>query len=733
MPCERAGADDGVPGPRTVGLLVSAMRPGNPFPRGATFDGRGTNFAVFSQYATAVTLCLFDEAGQETRYPFLDKSGPHVWHGYLPGVGPGQRYGYRVDGPFDPKAGHRFNPYKLLADPYARAFAGRANLGAYLAGSRLNARGEEALDLQDTARSVPHGVVPASEPFDWGHDAPPMVPWHKTIVYELHVKGFTERHPEVPPDLRGTYAGLATPAAIEHLRWLGVTTVELLPVHESLPEPAVVARGLTNYWGYSTLGFFAPDRRLAARQDVAEREFKQMVKALHAAGIEVVLDVVYNHTCEGGVDGPMVSLRGIDNATYYRLRKGDLSLYEDFTGCGNTLNLHSAETLKLVTDSLRYWATEMHVDGFRFDLAPTLARADGGAFLSSSFFDVVHQDPVLSHTKLIAEPWDLGAGGYQAGNFPVLWAEWNGRYRDAVRRFWLGDRRVVPELATRITGSSDLYQDDGRHPHASINFVTAHDGFTLRDLVSYERKHNEANGENNKDGTDDNISSNSGVEGDTDDVRVQAVRGQRMRGILATLLLSQGVPMLLMGDELFRTQRGNNNGYCQDNELSWVDWELSPAAERLVAFVRNVLTIRKRHPALQRKLYFRGERLNGSELKDVTWFRTDGEEMSSRDWAAPATASLALLIDGQAMDERDALGNVVTDDLFCLVLNAEAREVRYVLPAAVSRLVWEVALDTSPDVGAGIGDLAFDAKDGRLALDVPARAVVLLHARRETK
>ncbi|MGD0530196.1 MAG: glycogen debranching protein GlgX, partial [Polyangiaceae bacterium] len=508
-------------------------RPGKPSPRGATFDGRGTNFTLFSQYATAVTLCLFDDIGNETRYPLLDKSAPYTWHGYLPGVGPGQRYGFRVDGPFDPRAGHRFNPYKLVVDPYSRGFAGSADVAnAALTGSVLDGRGEETLDVRDTARVTCHSVVGTNEPFDWGNDAPPAVPWQKMVIYETHVKGFTKRHAGVPPELRGTYAGLATPAAIEHLRWLGVTTVELLPVHESLSEAPVVKRGLKNYWGYSTLGFFAPDRRFAARASDAEREFKEMVKTLHAAGLEVILDVVYNHTCEGAADGPTVCLRGIDNATYYRLRRGDFAKYEDFTGCGNTLNLHSAETLKLVADSLRYWATEMHVDGFRFDLAPTLARADGGAFSSSSFFDVVHQDPVLSRTKLIAEPWDLAAGGYQVGNFPILWAEWNGRYRDAVRRFWLGDRKVVPELATRLTGSSDLYEDDGRHTYASVNFITAHDGFTLRDLVSYEKKHNEANGEANRDGTDDNLSSNGGVEGETDAARVLSARAQRARAML---------------------------------------------------------------------------------------------------------------------------------------------------------------------------------------------------------
>ncbi len=709
------------------------MRPGCAYPRGASFDGKGTNFALFSKHATAVTLCLFDDAGLETRHPLLEKSAD-VWHGYLPGVRPGQRYAYRVDGPFDPKAGHRFNPHKLVIDPYARGFAGQADLRAPLAGSRLDGRGEEVIDLTDTAGRVPLSVVGTDEPFDWGADKTDVVPWHKTVVYELHVKGFTKQHPGVPPELRGTYAGLASPAAIEHLRWLGVTTVELLPVHESLSEPAVVRRGLTNYWGYATLGFFAPDRRLAARPDDAEREFKEMVKALHAAGIEVVLDVVYNHTCEGGVDGPSVSLRGIDNASYYRVRAGNFALYEDFTGCGNTLNLHNAETLKLVTDSLRYWATEMHVDGFRFDLAPTLARADGGAFSSSSFFDVVHQDPVLSRTKLIAEPWDLGAGGYQSGNFPILWAEWNGRYRDSIRKFWAGDRRVVGDMGYRLTGSSDLYEDDGRHPHASVNFITAHDGFTLRDLVSYDRKHNEANGEDGKDGTDDNLSSNCGVEGDTDDPTVTAVRAQRMRGMLATLLLSQGVPMLLMGDEAGRTQRGNNNAYCQDNAIAWMDWEATPTSERLSAFVRDVLRLRKRHPSVERRRYFRGERVRGSELKDITWFRTDGQELGPKDWASPETASLAMLIDGQAMDETDELGRPVTDDLLCVVLNAEGRGVRYVLPAAVGQLAWMIALDTSSDVSVGGSDPSgarLGVREGRLALDLPARAVVVLQAQRE--
>jgi isoamylase len=704
------------------------MQPGKPFPLGATSDGKGTNFAVFSEHATAVTLCLFDDAGTETQHRFLDKSS-HVWHGYLPSIMPGQRYGYRIDGPFDPKAGHRFNPKKLLIDPYARAFDGAVDYDARLAGSTLDARGEETPDVTDTRASVPRSVVVTHEPFDWERDQSPVVPWHETVVYELHVKGFTERHPSVPPELRGTYAGLATPAAIEHLRWLGVTTVELLPVHESMTEVAVAARGLTNYWGYSTLGYFAPDRRLASRPHDAVREFKEMVKALHAAGIEVVLDVVYNHTCEAGIDGPTVSFRGLDNAVYYRLRSGDLSKYEDFTGCGNTLNLHSPETLKLVTDSLRYWVTEMHVDGFRFDLAPTLARADGGEFRSSSFFDVIHQDPILSRTKLIAEPWDLSSGGYQAGNFPILWAEWNGRYRDAVRRFWLGDRRVVPELATRIAGSSDLYEDDGRHPHASINFITAHDGFTLHDLVSYEKKHNEANGEGNKDGAEDNLSGNAGIEGETSDANVNVVRSERARAMMATLLLSQGVPMMLMGDEISRTQQGNNNGYCQDNELSWMDWEGTPSGDAMLAFVRDVMEIRKRHPALERKQYLRGERVNGSALKDLTWFRADGEELSPKDWNAPPAASLALLIDGQAMDERDALGRPVTDDVLCLVLNAEAKAQRYVLPRPVGAMTWEVLLDTTSLLGAG--KLALDTYEGSVAFLAPPRSVVLLRARRE--
>ncbi len=698
-------------------------RPGRPFPRGASFDGAGTNFALFSQHATAVTLCLFDAAGVETRVPVLDATA-HVWHCYLPGVAPGQRYGYRVDGPFDPRAGHRFNPHKLVIDPYARGFAGQADLHGPLAGSVVNAGGQEVKDVRDTAGRVPISVVGTREgSFDWAGDAPPAVPWHKTVLYELHVKGFTRLHPRVPSELRGTYAGLASPAVVEHLRSLGVTTVELLPVHECVSEPAIAARGLTNYWGYSTLGYFAPDRRLASRPDDAEREFKEMVRSLHAAGIEVVLDVVYNHTCEGGFDGPTLSLRGVDNATYYRLRPDDLARYEDFTGCGNTLNLHSAETLKLVTDSLRYWATEMRVDGFRFDLAPSLARADGGAFLSSSFFDVVHQDPVLARTKLIAEPWDLGAGGYQVGNFPILWAEWNGRYRDAVRRFWLGDRGAVPELATRLTGSSDLYQDDGRRPDASVNFITAHDGFTLRDLVTYERKHNEANGEGNADGTNDNLSSNCGVEGETTDARVNTIREERSRAMLATLLLSQGVPMLLMGDEVGRTQSGNNNAYCQDNAIAWLDWMKVPASAGLLRLATSALAQRKRHPTLERRRYLRGERVNGSEHKDATWLRPDGGELTAKDWGAAEAATLALLTDGQAMDERDDAGRPVTDDTLCLFLNAEPRVIDYTLPDEVRSLAWEVALDSSPASAARIVSHATS-----VVVSVPPRAVVLIRA-----
>ena len=705
------------------------VRPGHFYPLGATYDGTGVNFALFSESARKVELCLFDDADRETRLA-LPQCTLRVWHGYVAGVGPGQRYGYRVHGPYDPATGNRFNPNKLLVDPYARALSGKVDYAAPIFGFGGT---PSARDERDDAPGVPKCVV-VDESFDWGNDAPPDVPWSDTIVYEMHVKGFTKHHPDVPERLRGTFGGVASDAAIAHFKGLGVTTLELLPVHESLSEPALVRRGMTNYWGYNTLAFFAPDQRFAANanananagadgpsRDGQVREFKAMVKTLHAAGIEVILDVVYNHTCEGDHEGPTVSLRGIDNRTYYRLQRHAPHLYEDFSGCGNTLNVAHPQTLKLITDSLRYWVTSMHVDGFRFDLASALGRDGQAVDRLASFFDIVHQDPILSRIKLIAEPWDLGEGGYQVGNFPLLWSEWNGRYRDTVRRFWTGDARVVADLGYRLTGSSDLFGDDGRHPHASINFITAHDGFTLRDLVSYSRKHNEANGERNRDGSDDNASDNCGVEGETSDLAVLALRARQQRNLFATLLLSQGVPMLVSGDEIGKTQRGNNNPYCQDNELAWLDWKLDEPRRELLEFVRRLLSLRRAHPVFRRRHFFSGS-VGEAGLKDLGWFRPDGAEMDALDWEHAELPAIGLLLVGDATETVDDEGNPLTDDRFLMLLNASGGVVRFVLPPARWGARWDVVLDTSelPVVGLGL--------EHGSAIDLGGHAFVLLRA-----
>jgi isoamylase len=673
------------------------VKPGLPFPRGATPEGRGTNFAIFSESAHEVILCLFDARGVETeRIPFSERTA-HVWHAYVDGVVPGQRYGFRLRGPYAPSEGHRFNPSKLVIDPYARAFEGKADYRAPLFGFAQDPEGvpvpSAGADPRDSARGVPKCVV-TDEAFDWEGDRHPRIPWHRTVVYELHVKGFTKRHPGVPASIQGTYAGLASPAAIEHLVSLGVTTVELLPVQEAMDEASVARRGLTNYWGYSTLGYFAPDQRFASEPGKQVSEFKAMVKRLHAAGLEVVLDVVYNHTCEGDEKGPTVSFRGIDNRAFYRLKASDLSLYEDFTGCGNTLNMLHPEALKLVMDSLRYWVTEMHVDGFRFDLAPSLAREVRDVDRLSSFFDIIHQDPVLSRVKLIAEPWDLGAGGYQVGNFPVLWGEWNGRFRDSVRRAWLREAPKLPELGYRLTGSSDLYEDDGRKPSASVNFVTAHDGFTLHDLVSYGSKHNEANGENDVDGSNDNASTNSGHEGETDDPAVLALRDRQIRNLLATLFLSQGVPMLSGGDELGHTQRGNNNAYCQDNEMSWLDWNLGDSQSHVLGFTRALLALRAENPAFHRRHFFRGEPWKGSLGKDITWLRLDGDEMTAVDWVSGGT--LTMLLAGDAVDALDAQGEPEQGDTFLVVFHMAQEPATLRLPRlADAEARFELVVDTS--------------------------------------
>ncbi|TML49441.1 MAG: glycogen debranching protein GlgX [Actinobacteria bacterium] len=670
--------------------------PGTPFPLGATWDGRGTNFSVFSENADGVHLCVFDDEGSETQIELAERTGFN-WHGYVPGVGPGQRYGYRMHGPYAPHDGHRFSPSKLLVDPYAKAIDGevvwdRANVFPYL--WRGTPDDDLEPDLADDADAVPKSVV-VDTSFDWESDALPRIPWSDTIIYETHVKGFTKLHPGLPEHLRGTYAGLASDEAIAYLAALGVTAVELLPVHHFVDEHHLVVRGLRNYWGYSSIGYLAPHARYSATGSRGEqvREFKGMVKALHRAGIEVILDVVYNHTGEGNHLGPTLSFRGIDNASYYRLVPDDPRLYMDFTGTGNSLNPVHPSVLRLIMDSLRYWVLECHVDGFRFDLAAALAREFYEVDRLGAFFDTIHQDPVLSQVKLIAEPWDLGPGGYQVGNFPVLWTEWNGRYRDELRDFWRGLGHGA-ELARRLSGSADLYQHDGRRPFASINFVTCHDGFTLRDLVSYDSKHNDANLEDNRDGSDDNRSWNCGVEGPTDDREVNELRARQQRNFLMSLLLSIGVPMVLSGDESGRTQRGNNNAYCQDNELSWLSWSLDDEASELLEFTRKLIAFRKEHPVFRRVWFLTGDQTMGSGLPDAWWFRPDGRRMTRRDWELPECRTLGVFLNGREIRRRTSQGEQMTDDSFLLLLNADAQEVAFQLPARRFGRIWEVELTT---------------------------------------
>ncbi len=722
--------------------MTLAIRSGRPYPLGATFDGGGVNFALFSEHATGIEVCLFDERGSETRVP-LRAGVAHVWHAYVEGLVPGQRYGFRVHGPYAPKLGQRFNSHKVLADPYARSFVGKVDYRAPVYGYARRAIEEDAEpDPRDDGWGVPKSVVEHDD-FDWGNDRPPEVPWSDTVLYEVHVKSFTRLHHGVPSAIRGTYGGVASEAAIAHLKSIGVTAVELLPVHECVDEAPLFSRGMINYWGYSTLGFFAPEQRFAARPGAQVTEFKQMVKDLHAAGIEVILDVVYNHTCEGDRTGPTLMLRGIDNAVYYRLLKGDRRLYEDYSGCGNTLDMASPQVLKLIMDSLRHWVTTMHVDGFRFDLASSLARDTEHVDKLSAFFDIVHQDPILSRVKLIAEPWDLGEGGYQVGNFPVLWNEWNAHFRDTVRRFWIGDASKVGDLGFRLTGSSDLYQDDGRHPHASINFVTAHDGFTLRDLVSYERKHNEANGEKNRDGWDDNASWNCGVEGETDDPKIRALRERQQRNFLATLFLSQGVPMLTSGDEIGKTQHGNNNAYVQDNPTSWLDWELDESRQRLLDFTRHLAALRRAHPVFRRRGFLRGAKIGESALKDITWVRPDGDEMRDADWSAPSLPLVAMLLGGDAIGwtdlAADGMNVPVMDDSFFVVLNAHEEAASVVIPKGASRAsrTWQVVVDTADatlpvtDGAAGTGNAPSRVHAPGDVVEVGARSLVLLRGVRE--
>jgi isoamylase len=680
-----------------AGQAARVPWPGRPFPLGATWDGEGTNFSLFSENAERVELCLFDDADVETRHELTERTA-FIWHGYLPDVGPGQRYGYRVHGPWVPEWGHRFNPAKLLVDPYARAIDGPVRFDAarvlpYVAGH------PDERDDEDDAAAIPKSVV-IDPAFDWEGDVRLETPWSETVIYETHVKGFTELLPEIRDDLRGTYAGLASEPAIAYLRSLGVSAVELLPVHQIADEEFLHGRGLTNYWGYSSIGYLAPHSGYAATGTRGEqvKEFKGMVKALHRAGLEVILDVVYNHTAEGSELGPMLSFKGIDNASYYRLEPGNPRQYTDFTGTGNSLNPVHPSVLRLIMDSLRYFVLECHVDGFRFDLASALAREFYDVDRLSAFFDVIHQDPVISQVKLIAEPWDLGPGGYQVGNFPVLWAEWNGVYRDTMRDFWRGQSNVA-EFARRFTGSSDLYQSDGRHPSASINFVTAHDGFTLADLVAYEGKHNDANGESNRDGTDDNRSWNSGAEGPTDDVAVAELRERRQRTFLATLLLSQGVPMLVAGDELGRTQAGNNNAWCQDNELSWLDWRLDEGGQRLLAFTCRLIELRRRHPVLRRSSFFLGKR-RASRLPDAWWFRADGARMARRDWEQP-DGTLGVFLNGEEISSPTPRGERVVDDSFIVLVNAHREPVDVALPARRFGTHWTVELSSALPEGLG--------------------------------
>jgi isoamylase len=680
--------------------------PGSPYPLGATWDGIGVNFAIFSEHATSVELCLFDSpfsTAESATIP-LPEHTDMVWHGYLPDVRPGQLYGYRVHGPYEPAAGHRFNPLKVLLDPYTKVVGRTTRWNESLFGYRT-ADPDGGPDEKDSAPYAPLAAV-VDPAFTWGDDRPPRTPWHHTIIYELHVKGFTKLNGAIAEALRGTYLGLASDEAIQYLLDLGVTAVELMPVHFHLDDLQLVERGLSNYWGYNTLAYLAPGARYAISPSPVEavREFKMMVRALHAAGLEVILDVVYNHTAEGSERGPTLSLRGIDNLTYYRLDPKDLRRYEDFTGCGNTLNMRSPRVLQLIMDSLRYWVLEMHVDGFRFDLASALARELHAVDKLGAFFDIIHQDPILSQVKLIAEPWDLGEGGYQVGNFPTKWTEWNGKYRDTLRRFWRGEGRVVSELATRLAGSSDLYERSGRRPSASINFITAHDGFTLADLVSYDQKHNEANGEANRDGEPNNLSWNCGIEGPTGDASVNQLRARQRRNHLASLLLSQGVPMISGGDEVGRTQRGNNNAYCQDNEISWTPWTRSPEAEALLAFTRRLIALRKAQPVLHRRSFFQGRAIRGEGIKDIMWLDASGREMTDSGWAAPEARSLGVLLAGDAIDEVDERGRRVSGDTLLVLYNAAPAPVTFVLPADGARgkagdnPAWESLLETEdPD------------------------------------
>jgi isoamylase len=714
--------------------MPRAILPGKPYPQGATWDGTGVNFSIYSEDATGVELCLFDDPNSEARRTItIRESTGHIWHCYVPDILPGQYYGFRIYGPYDPERGFRFNPAKLVIDPYAKALAGSVNWKAPVFGYEL---GNPDEDLQpngrDDATAIPKGVVTIST-FDWGNDRPPLTPLHDSILYEVHVKGLTARHPQIPEELRGSYAALIHPALINYFKNLGITAVELMPVHAFLDDKHLLDQGLRNYWGYNTINFFAPEARYSSSGDSGQQvgEFKAMVRGLHRAGIEVILDVVYNHTAEGNHLGPTLSFRGVDNRTYYRLVADQPRFYMDYTGTGNTLNVRHPQVLKLIMDSLRYWILEMHVDGFRFDLASALARELHAVDRLSAFFDIINQDPVISQVKLIAEPWDVGEGGYQVGKFPALWAEWNGRYRDVVRRYWKGDDGQLAELGYRLTGSSDLYQRDSRHPTASINFITAHDGFTLQDLVSYNEKHNDANLEDNRDGTNDNHSWNCGTEGPSDDPAIPELRERQKRNFLATLLLSQGVPMICGGDEIGRTQHGNNNAYAQDNETSWFDWELDANGRNLLAFTRDLIELRKNHPNLHRRKFFQDRRIdpeapdrrvNGGVEGDILWLRPDGKEMSQEEWHAGWICCVGMLLNGRTLDDVNAVGEPILDDTFLILCNPHHEPIRFLLPNLAAGKSWTVSLDT------GQPAFANARRSRRLYLIAPRSLVLLIEA-----
>ena len=673
---------------------IGAVWPGQPYPRGATWDGEGVNFSVFSAGAEKVELCLFDPTGRhEVQRIDLRERTDEIWHCYLPEARPGLLYGYRVHGPYRPEQGLRFNANKLLIEPYAKRLEGALVWSDAHFGYRLgHPKADLSFDKRDSSAGTPKSRV-IDPAFTWGDDRAPRVPWHDTVIYEAHVRGLTRRHPDVPPQLRGTYAGLATAPVIEHFLRLGITTVELMPVHAFVDDRTLLDKGLRNYWGYNTIGFFAPERRYSATGQISE--FKTMVKALHSAGIEVILDVVYNHTAEGNELGPTLSMRGIDNAAYYRLSPENARYYMDFTGTGNTLNLQHPRVLQLIMDSLRYWVQEMHVDGFRFDLASALARELYDVDRLGSFFDTIGQDPVLSQVKLIAEPWDIGSGGYQVGNFPPGWNEWNDKYRDSMRAYWKGDGGLIGEFARRFTGSADLYEASGRKPHASINFITAHDGFTLEDLVSYNQKHNEANGEDNRDGANDNRSWNCGAEGPSDDAAIRKLRAQQKRNLLATLLLAQGSPMLLGGDELGHTQHGNNNAYCQDNELSWLDWELDAERQAFLEFACELIALHRRHPVFSRRRFLQGDTVTADGMREIIWLSPEGREMTEPEWGVPFARCLGLYLAGAAIERRDRRGRLVTDSNFVLLCNAHHEPIPFQLPEALAEKVWWTVLDTA--------------------------------------